>query len=242
VTDGLRLAVSLLTVLPVRRVPAPDRTTARTAMLWAPAVGLLLGLLAAVAMEVARLAGLDPLVAAALGLALLAALTRGLHLDGLADTADGLGARRPGPAALAIMRSGDIGPFGVVTLVLTLLLQAAAAAQAGPLALLAAVTVGRVALVLACRRGVPAARPDGLGALVAATVGPGQVAAWVALAGVASVGLGWRGPVAVAIALASVALLLRHCTRRLGGVTGDVLGAAAEVAATAVLLVLATGS
>ena len=94
---GLRLAVTLLTVVPVpgRRDPAaPTRQSAGAAMSWAPLVGLALGgVAAAVLWAGARWAG--PLLGAVLAIAALAALTGGLHLDGLADLADGLGSRRP---------------------------------------------------------------------------------------------------------------------------------------------------
>jgi adenosylcobinamide-GDP ribazoletransferase len=148
---------------------------------------------------------------------------------------------------LEIMKKPDVGPFGVAALVVVLLAQAAALAElaARPwpavlAAVVAATAAGRVAVALACRRGVPAARPDGLGALVAGTVGPvalalGAVA--VAAVAVAAVpGRPWQGPVAVLAALAVAALLLRHVVRRLGGVTGDVLGAAVEVVTTLVYL------
>ena len=95
-------------------------------------------------------------------MASLALLSRGLHLDGLADLADGLGSGQPAAAALDIMRRSDIGPLGTVTLILTLLIQVAALSQAesaghgrGPAALIAAVVTGRLALTWACRRGVP---------------------------------------------------------------------------------------
>jgi adenosylcobinamide-GDP ribazoletransferase len=88
-------------------------------MAWAPAVGLLLGAVAAAVLELAaRWGRTGPLLAAVLAVAALALLTRGLHLDGLADQA--------ADQALAIMKRSDIGPFGVVTLVLTLGVQVAA--------------------------------------------------------------------------------------------------------------------
>ena len=97
-------------------------------------------------------------------MAALALLTRGLHLDGLADLADGLGSGKPAPVALDIMRRSDIGPFGIVTLVLTLLIQVQRSPRRrppgsgrGPAALIAAVVTGRRALTWACRRGVAAA-------------------------------------------------------------------------------------
>ena len=141
---GLRLSVTLLTVIPWRSRPGetrsempgempagPTRADAAGAMAWAPAVGLLLGVLAAVILLAAdHPLGAGPLVASGLAVGSLALLTRGLHLDGLADLADGLASGKAAPAALDIMRKSDIGPLGTVTLVLTLLLQVAALSQA----------------------------------------------------------------------------------------------------------------
>ncbi|WP_149257459.1 adenosylcobinamide-GDP ribazoletransferase [Actinomadura sp. K4S16] len=248
-TAGLRLAVTLLTVVPLR-TGRVDRDAARSAMLLAPAAGLVPGGAAAVVLLAGEALGLSRLLAAALAVAATAAATRALHLDGLADLADGLGSGRPAAEALAVMKRSDIGPFGVVTLLLALLVQAAALASApdpAVAALVAAVT-GRLALPWACRTGVPSARPGGLGALVAGTV-PARAAlavtaavlAAAAAAGAAAGGLGGalHGAAAVAAGLAAALLTLRRAVRRLGGVTGDVLGALVEVAATAALIVLA---
>jgi len=260
--SGLRLSVTLLTVIPLRDpVTEPSRPTAAAAMAWAPGVGLLLGVIAAAVLVVAdHPLGAGPLTAAALAVAALALLTRGLHLDGLADLADGLGSGKPAPVALDIMRRSDIGPFGIVTLVLTLLIQVAALAQAetagsgrGPAALIAAVVTGRLALTWACRRGVAAARREGLGALVAGTVRPvipitltlATVAAAVAAVAVFTTAtgepLGWTLPLAVVAGLAAAFVMQRRSVRRLGGITGDVLGALAEVATTVTLVVAAMG-
>jgi adenosylcobinamide-GDP ribazoletransferase len=260
--NGLRLSATLLTVFPVGgKKTTPDPGTAGAAMAWAPGVGLLLGVIAAAVLLAGdHTLGLGPLTAAVLAVATLALLTRGLHLDGLADLADGLGSGRPARAALDIMRRSDIGPLGTVTVVLTLLIQVAALSQAessgggrGPAALIAAVVTGRLALTWACRRGVPAARPDGLGALVAGTVRPAipaaitvgalsaAVAAVVISAQALGEPLGWTLPLAVGAGLAAAFGLERHAVRRLGGITGDVLGALAEVATTVALVVAAAG-
>jgi adenosylcobinamide-GDP ribazoletransferase len=252
---GLRFAFGTLTALPVH-VPRWDREAARAGMLCAPVAGLVIGLFAAAAGGALLLLGSGPLPAAVATAAVPAVLTRGLHLDGLADTADGLGSGRPAEDALRIMKQSDIGPFGVITLVFVLLAQVAVLSQAygvswarGAVAAVVSATAARLALTLAARTGVPAARPEGLGAAVAGTV-PARAALAVAAAvgcvgavsGALPGGYGAvRGAVAVLIACAAAELLLRHCTRRLGGVTGDVFGALAETAATAALLVFALG-
>ncbi|GAB3891255.1 hypothetical protein GCM10027612_36810 [Microbispora bryophytorum subsp. camponoti] len=167
-----RLAVGTLTVFPVRPVEV-DRAVAGRAMSLAPFVGLLLGLAAAVVLAVAGAVSGSPLLGAVLAVAALAWLTRALHLDGLADLADGLGSGRPADGALEVMKRSDIGPFGVVTVVIALLVQVAALSRGGAVAwvaLVAAAVTGRLAVTWACREGVPPARPTGLGALVAGTV------------------------------------------------------------------------
>jgi adenosylcobinamide-GDP ribazoletransferase len=238
VVDGLRLALTTLTVLPVR-TGRIDRRSAAFAMSAAPLIGALLGALLA---ALFLLLGED-LLAATVTVAASALLTRGLHLDGLADTVDALGSYRRGDAALEIMKKSDIGPFGVAAIALTLLIQATALTELTPWAIIAAWTTGRLGVSLACRRGVPSARPDGLGALVAATVPVPVVilaAAVVAAGAVWAVpGRPWQGPAAVAGALLVAVLLLRHAVRRFGGITGDVIGATVEVTTTLALIGLA---
>ncbi|HUR04985.1 MAG TPA: adenosylcobinamide-GDP ribazoletransferase [Nonomuraea sp.] len=240
--DGTRFAIGTLSVFPVR-VTRVDRAVAGRAMVMAPALGLVLGL---VSCSPLLLPG-PPLLGAALAVGLLAVLTRGLHLDGLADLADGLGSGKPAPQALDIMRKSDIGPFGVMTLVLVLIVQVAALSGLGPAALVAACVTGRLALTWACRSAVPAARPDGLGALVAGTVRPGAAVAVTATALAAAAALGsvagprmvYVLPLGVVAGLGAALLLLLHARRRLGGVTGDVLGALVETATATTLTVCA---
>ncbi|HSZ48114.1 MAG TPA: adenosylcobinamide-GDP ribazoletransferase [Streptosporangiaceae bacterium] len=241
---GLRLSVTLLTAIPLPgRRDAPGRLTIAAAMYWAPVVGLGVGAACAAVLLLTPAAG--PLLASALAVAAGALLTRALHLDGLADFADGLGSARPAEQALEIMKRSDVGPFGVVTLVFVLLIQVSALARAdtlgrGPIAIIAAAVTARLAITLACRRGVPAARPGGLGAMVAGTVHPaaGAVLAAAAVAGAAIAG-GWQLAAGVGAGLAVSLVLTALAIRRLGGITGDVLGALAEIAATACLLVTA---
>lgn len=241
--NAVRLAVGTLTVLPVR-APRVDRRTAGRAMVLAPLVGLGLGLVGC--LPLLLLTG-TPLLAAALAVGTLALLTRGLHLDGLADTADGLGSGRRGPEALAVMRKGDVGPFGVATLVLVLLVQVAAlghltAAGAGAPGLVAAAVVSRLALPLACLRGVRPARAEGLGAAVAGSVSRPSSGIALVLAAVplTALGVATDGTVGWAVlGLVAGAALGRRAVRRLGGITGDVLGAVVEATFTASLVALA---
>lgn len=253
-----RLSVGLLTIIPVGAIGDVDRRLARGAMLWAPVVGIVLGALGAAVLLVVHAVVPSPLgalLAAGLAVASLAYLTRALHLDGLADTADALGSGKDASAALDIARRGDVGPFGVVTLVFALLVEVTALAVAvdagaGAIALVLAVVTGRVAVVLACMRGIPSARPEGLGALVAGTVPRAAGVAWavtlIGAAGLAALGASGSGAglaaLAVVGALAVAMLVVTRSVRRLGGITGDVLGAAAEVAQAAALVLLAVSA
>jgi adenosylcobinamide-GDP ribazoletransferase len=239
---------ALLTVLRV-----PTAASARGVLPWAPLVGLVLGALAAaVAWLGARYAG--PLVGAVLAVSVLAVLTRGLHLDGLADTADGLGPLRGRERALAVMRSGDVGPFGVATLVLVLLLQVACLAHllgtdAGWLALPAAVVAARVSMTRTGLAGTAIAEGSSLGQAVAGTVSRGWLAgaALLAAAAVGTAPLATGGGLldglmllaAVVVGWLAAAELLRRARSRLGGVNGDVMGALGEVTAAATLLAAA---
>ncbi|MGP3971400.1 adenosylcobinamide-GDP ribazoletransferase [Streptomyces sp. 6N223] len=254
--DGLRFAFGTLTVLPVGS-PRWDRETARLGMLCAPVAGLAIGLAAAGLSWVLLELEAGWLLTSVVTVAAWAALSRGLHLDGLADLADGLGSGRPAAEALDVMRRPDIGPFGVATLVFALLAQVAAVYEIlhhgedqGLAAAVVGCLAGRAALSWACREGMPPARADGLGAAVAGclSVGRALAAAGAACLVAAALGALTADPAAggavaaasaVVLGLSAAEVLLRHCRRRLGGVTGDVLGAAAETAATVTLVVLA---
>ena len=252
-TPAWRVALSLFTVIPAGIGGDLDEGAAARAVFWLPAIGAGLGLAGAGAMVFVAADAASPerrLLGAALAMMLLALLTGGLHLDGLADTADGLGSRRPADQALEIMRRSDAGPFGVATLVLVLLVQVCALASlprgwAGAAGLVLAAVTSRVAVVLAT--GSPSARPSGFGALVAGRTSAAGRAASVAvlLAAVVAAGLALggvpaaaRGVLAAAAGLAVAALLRRVAERRLGGMTGDVFGAIIELSTATVLVVL----
>jgi adenosylcobinamide-GDP ribazoletransferase len=248
-----RVALGLFTVIPAGVGGELDEGAAARALFWLPVLGAGLALAGSAVMVFVAAGKLSPerqLLGAALAVALLALATGGLHLDGLADTADGLGSRRPADQALEIMRRSDAGPLGVATLVLVLLVQVCALASLphgwrGAAGLVLAAVTGRVAVVLAT--GWPSARPSGFGALVAGrTSAAGRaVSVVVLLAAVAAGGVllgglpaAARGLAAALAGLAAGAGLGLAARRRLGGMTGDVFGAIIELGTATVLLVL----
>jgi adenosylcobinamide-GDP ribazoletransferase len=255
-SGGLLAALGLFTVLPV---PAGARAPGPGVLAWLPVVGLALAGVAGLPALAVWRGGTDgsPLLAGVLVVVALALLTRGLHLDGAADLADGLGSRRPAEQALAVMRRPDVGAFGVAAVSGTLLLQAAAlgtllaasSRPAGLVGLAVAAATGRVAVLQAARAGIPAASGSSLGALVAGTASAGLRWTVTALLLVSAGGATWLAggtagrvvwsAAAVVAGLVVAELLARHAVRRLGGVSGDVFGALVEVGTTGCLLVLA---
>ncbi|MFC3551609.1 adenosylcobinamide-GDP ribazoletransferase [Lysobacter cavernae] len=239
--DGLLAAIGFLT-----RVPVPPRVFAvagvqSRSLAWYPLVGALLGgVLCALAWGVQ---GWPPLLGAAVVLVAWVLLTGALHLDGLADSADawvgGLGGNpvESRERTLTIMKDPRSGPVGVVAVVLVLLLKFAALASipaSSWWALLLAPTLARAALVTAFL-GTPYVRSGGLGSgLVAAP----RVACWAALVAtlVLCGAFGWRGGIALAVALLVFAWWRRACLRRLAGMTGDTCGALTELVEAAVLV------
>lgn len=246
--DGLRLAAGTLTVIPSGPIPEIDRPMAARAMMIAPLAVAPLAAVAVVVSWVTSAAGLPELVVGLLVVGTLALGSRGMHLDGLADTVDGLGSGWDRDRALKIMQAGNTGPMGAVALMIMIGLQAAAIGRIVvdlPSAILlgAVICASRCALSLTCRRGVPAAKNQGLGVAVAGSVP--WIAAFLAWLGVAIVlGVGQAliggsyasGAIAAVVAALGVLLLVWRCERRLGGVTGDVMGASIEVALTIMLV------
>lgn len=259
--DALRLGFGTLTSLPVPAPRLADKARAGWAMTFAPIVGAVLGGLVVALVEVLA-GGYQGILVGFIVVGALALLTRGMHLDGLADAADGLGAAKSGasdPArGLEVMRRGDVGPFGVVTVVVVLGMQAAAIGELlalgkGLTALVLALVVSRLILPVLCLRGVPAARADGLGPLVASSVGGVQalISLLLGLAAVALLGAAITMDAAqhtldAGVTLAAAAggicvgvLFALRCIKAFGGITGDVLGACVELAFTAVLVIAA---
>ena len=234
------LALQLLTRLPVpssSRPPRPEELG--LSVLFFPVVGLLIG---------ALLAGLhtalwlvDPGVLAVLVLATWVLLTGGLHLDGLADIADAwIGGQGDRDRTLAIMKDSRSGPIAIVAVVLVLLtkfaaLQALLAGDARVILLLAPV-LGRAAILLLLIT-TPYVRPGGLGAPYAHHLPRLTCGLLVLLIGMVTVAfLEWQGGALLA-ALGVGFLGWRHwLMARLGGVTGDALGAACELTETIALL------
>ncbi|WP_040406500.1 adenosylcobinamide-GDP ribazoletransferase [Amycolatopsis nigrescens] len=243
------MAFGTLTALPVPPPGRIDRRVAGAAMLLAVPAAVPLAVVAGLVVLGGEVVGLPAFATAVLAVGAVALASRGLHLDGLADTADGLGASYDRKRALDVMRRGDSGPAGVATLVFVLLAQCAGlsgavAAGHGVAAAVLGVLAGRATLSLCCAKGVPSARAEGLGATVAESVAvPLAALVFLLLAGLSVLSPGltwWRGPLAVVLAYAAAALLLARCVRRLGGITGDVLGGCVELATAAAFLALAS--
>ena len=230
-------AFALLTRVPVARWAA-----APAGCVWAyPLAGAAVGALGAL---VAWLP-LPRLLAALWSLAAMLLATGALHEDGLADTADGFLAGATAARRLEIMRDSRIGSFGAIALVLGLGIRAAAVAAlpCGALfgALIAAAALGRASMLIAPLL-LPPVRAGGLGAGIAAM--PGSAAtAGLALGAVAALLALPAGLAVASIVLATgVALALAGVARqRIGGYTGDVLGATSVVVECAVLSLLSTG-
>lgn len=249
-SDGCRLALGTLTVIPVPPPRAVGPRVGGAAMLLAPLTAVPVALALIVGAWLLSWTAAPPLLVAALFVAGLAVSTRGMHLDGLADLADGLSASFDPARSLAVMKRSDTGPSGVAAILFALLVQAAALSAlvttAGGLAAGAVgVIASRQVLGWACRRGMPAATPGGLGSAVAGTVHPLAAAlSTLLLVGVAAgVGLAAGAPLAplgaVGGATLGAVVVLARARRRLGGITGDVLGATIEVSLACALTVAA---
>ncbi|SDE43947.1 adenosylcobinamide-GDP ribazoletransferase [Limimaricola pyoseonensis] len=232
-SEAIRAALGLLTRLPVRPGPVLPHHG------WAfPLAGLAVGGLAALVFWIASALGLPPGPAAALGLAAQIVLTGALHEDGLADCADGFWGGHTRERRLEIMRDSRVGSYGVLAIGLSLLIRWSALAVAGPLALVAAAVASRAALLWPMHA-LPHARADGLARLAGrpdrATLGRGCALALALCLPFA----GWH-VVTLAIALVLAAPGCAALARaKIGGQTGDVLGATQQVTEMAALLVLA---
>ncbi|HEX3696966.1 MAG TPA: adenosylcobinamide-GDP ribazoletransferase [Polyangia bacterium] len=234
-------AFAFLTRIPVGNARVRDGDLGRSVAFF-PAVGLVLGL-GVTGLAFGLRAYLPPLLLAVFAVALLAALTGGLHLDGFADVFDAVGGGRGDRARmLNIMRDSRIGAHGAAALILLLLAKVLAAAQAIErrdfVALLVFPAIARwtvVPLIVL----FPYARREGLGRAFIGEAGRGRLAIAAVLTAVIVGGLGARLLLPTVIATAGACLLGLWMRRRLGGLTGDVYGAAIELGEVSVLTVMA---
>jgi adenosylcobinamide-GDP ribazoletransferase len=235
--------IAFLSRIPVPGAAAFDAADVGRATLLFPLVGALLGGVLVLARHVLSPA-LPPLVAAFLLLAVGALLTGALHLDGLADMADGFGGGRTKEDVLRIMRDHLIGAYGAVALLLCVGLKASALAALlergrADLPLVVAPAMGRWASVFLGRFLPYARRSGGLGSAITDHVGWMELLGATLLAlGFAGGLLGWRGGVVFAGVTAVSAIQGAWCMQRIGGITGDTMGANTEVCETLVFVVL----
>ena len=238
-------ALSFLTRFPVPSGMQADLSSLEESPPWFPAAGALIGLIL-IGFDRLVCALFHPAVAGVADLALIFAVTGGLHLDGLLDSADGLLSGRPGDKALEIMRDSRVGAMGVSAGILVIGLKVALIVSlAGDLrwqALLVAPVLGRYSVLLAITVFPYSRMGHGLGSVFKSRSRPGWPVVPGAIAGVACIALaGWRGALAVLAAVTLPLVLGGAISRRLGGLTGDIYGAICELAEAAVLAVFAAG-
>lgn len=239
--SGLLTALAFLTRLPVGR-RAPDTKQVGHSAGWFPAIGILLGLIYGVAAALLR-PHLSAAPVAVLLVALDAALTGALHFDGLADSADGFGGGKTREDVLRIMRDHCLGSYGSLALILLVGLKAIAymillEGEGWPRPIVLTPVLGRWSMLLLTAT-LPYARETaspigGMGKL-ALLWGSLTMAAAVVAAGV------WRGWIAAAAGLVVTIIFGFYCRRRIGGITGDTLGANLELCESVALLVFVWG-
>jgi len=234
----------LLAVMFLTRVPVPAgacRGNLGRAVAWFPIVGAGLGSCGAVFAYAAMGAGVPPALTALLLVSLGAWVTGAVHLDGLADTADGLGGGRSRDAVLRIMRDPRLGSFGALALMLVVSIKAAALAVLLERGIYAALLVTAPALARATVAPLggwlPYARPEGgLGKAITRHMTKATIAMTTATAAVIAIAALGAAAAGVLAAAAVVTLGIgASARRRIGGVTGDVFGACIELTEAAVL-------
>jgi adenosylcobinamide-GDP ribazoletransferase len=235
----VRLAVMMLTRLPVGRLqdPAPSLAEAR----WAyPLVGLIVGLIAWGVHSLSLWLGASPTLAAVAALGAVILPTGAMHQDGLADFADGIWGGQDKARRLEIMRDSAIGSYGVLALILCCAVWIAAltqlGGQAGMLSFLAVGVLSRIAMTV-CSATMPLARTDGLGVL--SSGGDTSWMLWAGLAFVVILMLGWHGVIVLAVVTLVATIVAAIARRRIGGQTGDVLGAVQFLSETSAWTTLA---
>ncbi len=241
--DDLRLAVAFLTRIPAAHPEQTSPSGFTRAQRVFPLVGAAVGAVVAIVCLALQRTGIPALAAAALALGAGALLTGGLHEDGLADLADGFGGGRDRKTKLDIMRDSRIGTYGMLILLVTFAAKLAALAALPGHAILPSLIAAH-----ALARGVlpvmtfamPFARPDGLAVMAGRPDGAIAATAVAVAIVIALVCLPFTAALTAAVMAAAGALFIGVLAmRQVGGQTGDVLGAAEQVAELLVLLVLA---
>jgi adenosylcobinamide-GDP ribazoletransferase len=232
--SGFFDAMALLTRVPTRGGERTERAAP-----WLPVVGVMIGGVVAAVYATTR-SPLGPLAAAVLAVGTGILLTGALHEDGLADTVDAFGAGVGRERTLEILKDPRHGTYGVLALVLGVGARVAAIAELTGIGAVAAVpaahAVSRAAAAWMLARW-PAATPGGLGATYSAPVTRRHAGTAIAAAACVGVGLlGLWGLGALAIAAVSALVMGRLSEGRIGGITGDVLGAAQQLCEIGVLL------
>ena len=226
-------ALGFLTVLPV----PSDEKALRQSVPWFPVVGLLIGgLVASLDYVLGRV--FPPVVTSVLTVIVLIGISGGLHLDGLADTADGFLSSRPRERVLEIMKDSRIGTMGTLAIVSVFALKTAALAGLTQRfgAILLMPIAGRCTMVMMMAV-IPYARPEGgLGSAFAGSHKIGPLVALIILFAVSWLAFGWMGTIAAMLALGAAMFMANWSYRKIGGFTGDVLGATCEVAETVTAL------
>ena len=233
----LLAALQFLTVIPAGG-HVPQEALGR-ALPWFPVVGLIIGIGAGLAYALALLLGLPPPAASLVGVLVLSGLSGFLHLDGVADTADGFFSARPREKILDIMRDSHVGTMGVVGLFAILGLKWAALASMPPdtawKALVLAPVLGRAAQVCSMTL-LPYVRSSGGLASIFINNRSRSNMYWaLGIAGIAALFGGGAGVAALVLGALAAFLFSLWCMRKIGGITGDTVGAATEVVETAAL-------
>jgi len=248
-------ALGFLTRIPIatQEEGAAERPDFRASAWTFPVVGIVVGLAGGIVYALATALGLSPLLAGALAVTATVLITGAMHEDGLADTVDGFGGGKTSTAKLEIMRDHQIGAYGAIALVLSVLLRVAAIAevsQRGAWAvlgiLIAAEAISRAAIVRMWHD-LPAARVDGLSKDTGSPDGRATMTALavaviiVAVTGIPAAGF-WAALIAAAGTAAAAFVFTAICRNQIGGQTGDTLGAVQQVAAVTFLILIAVFS
>ncbi|EFI33800.1 cobalamin 5'-phosphate synthase [Desulfonatronospira thiodismutans ASO3-1] len=230
-------ALQFLTIIPVGgQIP---QTALGRAMPWFPVAGLVIGVGAGLAYTLTLLLGLPPMAASLVGVLVLSGLSGFLHLDGVADTADGFFSARSREKILDIMRDSHVGTMGVVGLFAVLGLKWAALTSMPPVAawkaLVLAPVLGRAAQVCSMALLPYARSTGGLASIFINSRRRSDIYWTLGIAGIASLLAGGAGVAALILGAVAAYLFSLWCLKKIGGITGDTVGAATEVVETAAL-------